>query len=316
MIFKRFIIYFTSVGLLIIIAATYSFTHSFIIKNYFTEIKKTTEEINTENKLEKTAQLIRYDDEVLTQSARNYAYTGDSIWKKRYEEYAPILDKRIAEAKELGDEAEVEFFNEIDQANQKLIELEENSFLLVENDKLNEAQAILDSKEYQDQKNIYKNALEKYLNKRNLDANMVKDLSTEKIDRIIVQSNYYGIIEDILLSVLIISSILMLISSFLLILNRMFKPLFEFKKAVKEITNGKYGINVEIKTQDEVADFAKDFNKMSRDLKEARENIEAKVKDRTEELEKLNRFMTGRELKMIELKKKIQDLEQINENKK
>jgi C4-dicarboxylate-specific signal transduction histidine kinase len=43
-------------------------------------------------------------------------------------------------------------------------------------------------------------------------------------------------------------------------------------------------------------------------LKEARENLEDKIKKRTSDLEKTNKFMVGRELKMMELKKEIDSL--------
>ena len=44
---------------------------------------------------------------------------------------------------------------------------------------------------------------------------------------------------------------------------------------------------------------------MAGKLKENIEGVEQKVKDRTKELETLNKYMVGRELKMIELKKQI-----------
>ena len=47
---------------------------------------------------------------------------------------------------------------------------------------------------------------------------------------------------------------------------------------------------------------------IGRDITE-RKTTEAEIKARTEELEQMNRFMVGRELKMIELKKKVERLE-------
>jgi len=47
---------------------------------------------------------------------------------------------------------------------------------------------------------------------------------------------------------------------------------------------------------------------MSKNIKNNNKNTEAKIKKRTEELYELNKYMTGRELKMIELKKIIKNL--------
>ena len=48
--------------------------------------------------LDNLAKDIRYYDEVLTQSARNYAFTQDKKWENRYNTSAPELDKIIKEA--------------------------------------------------------------------------------------------------------------------------------------------------------------------------------------------------------------------------
>ena len=83
-----------------------------------------------------------------------------------------------------------------------------------------------------------------------------------------------------------------------------------------EVKKGSYDKNVKIKTNDELGELGKNFNQMTMSLKKSRSNIEKKVAERTADLEKLNKSMTGRELKMVELKKKIKDLEEkINENK-
>ena len=44
-----------------------------------------------DSELDGHAQQIRFYDEVLTQSARNYAFTGDTKWRDRYLKSEPIL---------------------------------------------------------------------------------------------------------------------------------------------------------------------------------------------------------------------------------
>ena len=72
--------------------------------------------------------------------------------------------------------------------------------------------------------------------------------------------------------------------------------------------------NLKITRKDEIGVLKEGFNEMVVDLKESKVNIENKVAERTADLEKLNKYMTGRELKMIELKKRIKELEDKNEN--
>ena len=48
------------------------------------------------------AQFIRYYDEILTQSARNYAFTMDKKWEERYRQTEPLLDVKIKGAIDSG----------------------------------------------------------------------------------------------------------------------------------------------------------------------------------------------------------------------
>lgn len=79
-------------------------------------------------------------------------------------------------------------------------------------------------------------------------------------------------------------------------------------QAAHEIAGGNLGVQVKIKGTDEINDLAEAFNYMASKLNEMYEGLECKVKDRTQELAKENKLMVGRELKMIELKKEIEEL--------
>lgn len=101
--------------------------------------------------------------------------------------------------------------------------------------------------------------------------------------------------------------------------NSITKRISRLSKISKEITSGKFSIQMQEKdllANDETAALAKAFNEMSKKLYDLYANLEKKVLDRTKEvdekskkLEELNKYMVGRELKMIELKEKLSKLE-------
>ena len=82
----------------------------------------------------------------------------------------------------------------------------------------------------------------------------------------------------------------------------------EVKKATQEISLGNLTYQIIIQKDDEIGELSQNINAMNKSIKEAKENIEKKVSERTKELEDLNKFMTGRELKMMELKQEIEKL--------
>ncbi|HMB26219.1 MAG TPA: cache domain-containing protein [Patescibacteria group bacterium] len=84
----------------------------------------------------------------------------------------------------------------------------------------------------------------------------------------------------------------------------------KLKKSADRIASGNYNVFVPEEGEKEVKKVAVAFNKMAKEVEKTKKNIDKKVKKRTERLKKLNRIMTGRELKMMELKEKIKDLEE------
>jgi HAMP domain-containing protein len=118
------------------------------------------------------------------------------------------------------------------------------------------------------------------------------------------------------------------------------QPLKKLSLGAKEVAAGNLETKVEIKTKDEFEELATTFNEMIRELKnyqasleesksvlevkvaartrelrELAESLEEKVKERTkelqgkvEELERFHKLAVGRELKMVELKKEIENL--------
>jgi len=124
--------------------------------------------------------------------------------------------------------------------------------------------------------------------------------------------------------------------------ERLVRPIKLFIQGTGEIAKGNLDYRFEIKTGDEIEQLAEQFNQMTEslrksrtELEEARDVLEIRVKARTEELEELansldeqvkertkelqeridelerfHKLTVGREMKMVELKEKIQELEE------
>jgi len=112
----------------------------------------------------------------------------------------------------------------------------------------------------------------------------------------------------ILCGVLIAGSILYkLISVFI-------SPLNKLKDFAYDISTGNYDKKIDLHSGDEIGDLAKIFNHMGDSLRAERINLEHRVASRTKELETLNKYMVGRELKMVELKRQINNSENNKNN--
>ena len=94
-------------------------------------------------------------DEVLTMSALMAATTGDESWRRRYETYEPLLGQALQETTLIVPHYGVAATKQTKEANRKLFALEAEAFALVEQGRAQDAQALLLSPEYAQQKAIY-----------------------------------------------------------------------------------------------------------------------------------------------------------------
>jgi nitrogen fixation/metabolism regulation signal transduction histidine kinase len=108
-------------------------------------------------------------------------------------------------------------------------------------------------------------------------------------------------------SAIIIFSLIITIGIFLII-KVVMRPILKLRQGSEMFKKGNLGYRVDVNSKDEIGELASSFNKMAENLQKSQANIEKKIADRTAKLEKLNKHMTGRELKMIELKEEIKKL--------
>ena len=115
--------------------------------------------IKTNINLQNLSGDIVYLDEVLTMSARMAASTGNVDWEERYLNNVPALDEAINQLVDIAPEHK-ESFSQTNEANTKLIEMEDRAFELVRQGESSEALQLLLGQEYSTQKQIYTEGVE------------------------------------------------------------------------------------------------------------------------------------------------------------
>jgi PAS domain S-box-containing protein len=247
-----------------------------------TKLPKDVQDLKETARIDNLVYLIRYYDEVLTQSARNYVFTGAKKWRQRYERVEPRLDQVIKEAIAKGDKADKESFKLINNANKTLISLEQRALKFAERNNQEKAISILESKEYQRNKARYQAGFDNYRKHREGKyqkalAASSKDLTKtiNLLNRITTQSFYF-----LLVSSFFIFLVLLLFGLFLR--NTFSKPLNKLVNAIKK--SGKQGKPVEFsselrKRKDEIGELAVTFQKMWQDLEETTVSREILAKE-------------------------------------
>jgi methyl-accepting chemotaxis protein len=127
---------------------------------------------------------------------------------------------------------------------------------------------------------------------------------------------YRSLISEISFSLLILFfSILGSVFIIIYLSKKITKPIVSLTAAVKKIEGGDLETKIDIDSRDEIGQLALVFNQMTEQLKRFYADLEQKIEERTKsldqkikELEKFNELTIGRELKMIELKKEIEEL--------
>ncbi len=250
------------------------------IEKPLADLEDTTQDLYNKDELNELALHIKYYDEVLTQAARNYAFTEDTKWKDRYKAAEPELDKIIKESIMRGDELEQNFFTNVDAANTELVKMEYGAIELIDQGKAADAIKILESKQYWDLKNIYAQGLADYAEERKREESAA--LGTHALSIEFLTAKIHSLVKDTTKTLAIsIPAILILAIVFILTISKhVTKRLNSLIEWVKKVAAGNFGIQIKLKGNDEINDLADSFNSMSRQLKDYTRKIEVeKTKD-------------------------------------
>ena len=154
--------------------------------------------------------------------------------------------------------------------------------------------------------------------------NKLEILSMAKVDKypfyVITEANEQQILEfanNIAFSLSFFVAMLAFIAAVVIfiLLTNFFKPVAQLQEMALKISAGSFDHQLNIKTGDELEDLAVAMTTMTQKLKASYQNLNQQVEEKTTELssklddlEKMNKLMAGRELKMIELKQRIKKL--------
>lgn len=221
-----------------------------------------TEDLTQDSYLNSLAVEISYYDEVLTQSARNYAFTQDKKWKTRYKESEPLLDGIIKDAMARGGEAELSFFSSVDQANLALVELEYRSIDHVDQGRAKQAIELLESDEYWRLKAVYKQGLDSYVKNKGGDLAQATQSSALGLQQAIqqVESRFTIQIRLFILFIAVGTLICLLISS--LLSNLIVRNVSRLSRTMDRAASGDLTARSEVKSKDQIGLLAKNFNIM------------------------------------------------------
>jgi HAMP domain-containing protein len=283
-----------------------------------TQIPQSLETIRKNSELDTLAQSIKYYDEVLTQAARNYAYTQDVKWKDRYNSVVADLDAILKQAISEGEKEDQELFSSIDVANLALVDMEVRAMELVDGGKAQNAIAILESQEYWDQKGIYSKGLNNYVARRSTSKERSLSGSIQILGEIAVNTERtinLAIVVSGIFSVLV----LVLGLTLALIFSRSISaPLKGLVTISQEIARGNLQQRVQVHSRDEIGQLSDAFNAMAQNLEKSYAELETTVQDRTRELnqkldevQRMNQLMVDRELKMVALKEELKQIKSV-----
>lgn len=141
------------------------------------------------------------------------------------------------------------------------------------------------------------------------------------INRAISKNNAI-LLRTILISILII--LVVVILAFLSIQKFITNPIIRLRDVAREVGKGKLNTKIEVKSEDELGELSSAFNQMTKNLKESRKELEEynneletkveertkKLKEKLDDLERFAKLTIGREERMIDLKRRIKDLEE------
>jgi PAS domain S-box-containing protein len=155
--YKRIIQFYRQLGM----TKAYDIPEGFIFGQNKTEIK--IDSAAEAARLNVIAGKIQYLDEVLTSSVKSFALTENVSWLSRYRDYEPQMNAILLEALSFADKNDKQLVESINIANDQLVVLEQQAIELAQAGQFQQAQSILVSDLYIEQKLLLRKTLVQFI---------------------------------------------------------------------------------------------------------------------------------------------------------
>ena len=269
------------------------------------ELAQKNEELTNYIKLE-------IENKEMNYAVRNFILTQDHLWEKNYDAHSAEFDHYFDRLKkvEIYSDEEKEL-NEVEELGGKIKGTELLVLSYARDNKTEKAKKLFDAVYYEQQTKLVK---------------LINGLVSGESDRITkIALNAVEVSDSLQLLILflLVATFSMILVISIVVSTIFSNPIKKLAEAARKISEGDLEARAEVSSKDEVGKLAESFNEMASKLKGSYEGLGRQVKDRTrilnekfEELERFTKLSVGRELKMIELKKRIGELEEQVKNEK
>ena len=224
------------------------------------------------------AELFRSYNEILSQSAENYALTQDKTWEERYKQLEPELDQQIKAAIEDSNEKTKESLLAIDEANRAIAEIEFRSIDLVNDGKQEDAISLLQSDKYLEQESNYEQRLREYEVLSGSEYIKALAASTEVLTSTITDAQKLVKDSTQLFSFYVLIYIIIAAGLGFFLFRSVAKPVKSLRNATEKIASGQWDVKIDSKGNDEIHDLARSFKSMVETVKKSEELLSAAEK--------------------------------------
>ncbi len=276
----------------------------------YAEIRQTVKEIDTQSKKLRKIATLEALNRKLVDVTVSFASSGDLKWDVVYTDTKLSYEQQIADITNLFDDKEKKIFHEFLQEGISLRNMEMDIFSTTRKGKTQGSEMVYANEHDQ---HVIRSA--QILQNLMVDGNKQVLYKFRETDAYI----HRVILAICSIFILVICMTLLFAYTISVFISR---PIQELSQLVNQYALGKFDTRVTVKSQDEIGTLGESFNEMAGKLQMLYLDLEGKVRERTRVLEEkskefekrsneyadMNKLMIGRELKMVELKKEIEQL--------
>lgn len=238
------------------------------------EIPQSLEQIEYVTKLEQLTSNILYYGEVLSQSTRNYVFTGESRWLERYNGSRTAMDLLLKTALASADKHEINLFAEVADLQEQMEEIERQAIDLTSLGESEAALRLLESASYQDLFRGFQHRISgvwedwQVRDKQGLQLSLatIRGLSDELSSEVRQISIITAII---LLLIALLAWWLSLLRS-----RAISEAILQLKEVADKVSQGQKIPAIAIQSADEIGELSESFRHMLKEIAESQARLE------------------------------------------